>query len=103
VRRSVGFVTNHFPQKSILSSKTNSVSQYTTPVWLNWQPKREQKPVRHVDCPNFPDPAEHVYAILEALEGDYQIALEHMDIFRKEFGDSYARRLTVLLTPAGKC
>lgn len=52
---------------------------------------------------NSPYPAEHVYAILEALEGDYRMALEYMDVFRKEFGDSYARRLTALLTPAGEC
>jgi hypothetical protein len=72
-------------------------------VSLNWKPKRKQNPVRHVDRPNSPDPEEHVYAILDAFEGDYRTALEHMDVFREEFGDSYARRLSVLLTPAGEC
>ena len=30
------------------------------------------------DTPSFPDPADHAYAILEALAGDYQTALDFM-------------------------
>lgn len=49
------------------------------------------------------DPIEHAEAILEAVEGEYQIALDCLDLYRQEYGDAYARRLEALLTPAGEC
>jgi hypothetical protein len=57
----------------------------------------------YVDQPNFPAAEEHAAAILEALEGDYQTALEYMPVYRDEFGETYARRLAALLTPQGEC
>jgi hypothetical protein len=57
----------------------------------------------HVPTPTFPDPEEHAVAILEALKGDYQKALDYLPMYRDEFGETYARRLAVLLTPAGEC
>ena len=51
----------------------------------------------------FPDPEEHAAAILEALKGDYQKALEYMPVYRDEFGEIYARRLAMFLTPQGEC
>lgn len=51
----------------------------------------------------FPDPQEHAVAILEAVKGNYQIALDCMELYRQEYGDRYARRLAALLTPAGEC
>jgi len=56
----------------------------------------------HIDT-QFPDPQRHAIAILEALEGDYQIALEHMAVYREEYGERYARQLEALLTSAGEC
>jgi hypothetical protein len=57
----------------------------------------------YLDQPNFPAAEEHAAAILEALEGDYQTALEYMAVYRDEFGENYARRLATLLTPQGEC
>lgn len=57
----------------------------------------------HVQTPTFPDPEEHAAAILEALKGDYQKALEYLPVYRDEFGENYARRLATLLTPQGQC
>lgn len=51
----------------------------------------------------FPSPKEHAAAILEAVEGEYQIALDCIDLYRQEYGETYARRLEALLTPAGEC
>jgi hypothetical protein len=51
----------------------------------------------------FPDPAEHAIAILEALEGDYQTALEFMGAYVQEYGEAYAHQLARLLRPAGEC
>jgi hypothetical protein len=56
-----------------------------------------------VHASTFPDPAEHAEAILEALKGDYQKALEYMPVYRDEFGETYARRLAAFLTPQGEC
>ncbi|MBZ5615899.1 MAG: hypothetical protein LAO23_17980 [Acidobacteriia bacterium] len=53
--------------------------------------------------PTFPDPEEHAAAILEALGGNYQKALEWLPVYRDEFGETYARRLATLLTPQGEC
>ncbi len=57
----------------------------------------------HVHASTFPDPEEHAVAILEALQGDYQKALEYLPVYRDEFGETYARRLAALLRPAGEC
>ncbi len=57
----------------------------------------------HVHASIFPDPEEHAAAILEALKGDYQKALEYMPVYRDEFGEIYARRLAMFLTPQGEC
>lgn len=53
--------------------------------------------------PTFPDPEEHAAAILEALGGDYQRALDYLPVYRNEFGETYARRLAALLAPQGEC
>jgi hypothetical protein len=52
---------------------------------------------------DFPDAEEHAQAILEAVEGDYKQALEHIQVLR-EFGvsDDYCRRIEALLTPKGE-
>jgi len=50
----------------------------------------------------FPDPQEHAYVILLAVEGDYQIALDCMELYRQEYGERYARRLAAFLRPAGR-
>ena len=57
----------------------------------------------HVPTATFPDPEEHAAAILEALQGDYQKALDYLPVYRNEFGEEYARRLAALLTQAGEC
>jgi len=49
----------------------------------------------------FPDPQDHAEAILEAVKGNYQLALNCMELYRQEFGETYARRLAALLTPQG--
>jgi hypothetical protein len=51
----------------------------------------------------FPDPELHAAAILEAVGGNYQVALDFIEMYRENYGDRYARRLAALLTPAGKC
>ncbi len=51
----------------------------------------------------FPDPERHAAAILEAVEGNYQIALEFMGMYVTEYGEHYAARLAAFLTPAGEC
>ena len=56
-----------------------------------------------VKTANFLAAEEHTAATLEALEGDYQTALEYMPVYRDEFGEIYARRLAALLTPQGEC
>jgi hypothetical protein len=53
--------------------------------------------------PSFHDPEEHAAAILEALHGDYQKALEWLPVYRDEFGEDYTRRLAAFLTPRGEC
>ena len=55
------------------------------------------------DTPSFPDPADHAYAILEALAGDYQTALDFMAMYEHEYGEDYAHRLATFLRPAGEC
>ena len=55
-----------------------------------------------VPTPTFPDPEEHAAVILEALKGNYQKALEYLPVYRDEFGEIYARRLAMMLTPAGR-
>jgi hypothetical protein len=57
----------------------------------------------HVPTPTFPDPEEHAAAILEALHGDYQRALDYLPVYRDEFGETYARRLAAFLAPQGEC
>jgi hypothetical protein len=41
-----------------------------------------------VPTPTFPDPKEHAAAILEALQGDYQRALDYLPVYRDEFGEN---------------
>jgi len=48
----------------------------------------------------FPDAEEHARAILEAVKGDYQTALERIPVLRLfGFAEEYCRRLEILLTP----
>jgi hypothetical protein len=52
---------------------------------------------------DFPDAVEHAQAILEAVEGDYKQALEHVQVLRAfGFSDEYCRRIETLLTPKGE-
>jgi hypothetical protein len=50
----------------------------------------------------FPDAAEHATVILLALEGDYQTALEWMDVYIAEYGEAYAQRLAACLRSQGE-
>ncbi len=50
----------------------------------------------------FPDAREHAMLILEAVHGDYRLALEHLPAFHDEFGLNYCRRLEWLLSPKGE-
>jgi hypothetical protein len=48
----------------------------------------------------FPDAEEHARVILEALEGDYQTALENVYVLRAfGFSEEYCCRIEALLTP----
>ena len=52
----------------------------------------------------FPDAEEHARVILEALEGDYQTALENVYVLRAfGFSEEYCRRIEALLTQQGDC
>jgi len=55
------------------------------------------------DKRKFPDDVrQHAEAILEGLQGDYRMALEHMPVYREMYGESYCRELEALLTPKGE-
>lgn len=46
---------------------------------------------------------EHAAVILEAVDGDYQSALDYLEALRPQLGENYTRLLAALLTPAGRC
>jgi hypothetical protein len=48
------------------------------------------------------NPAEHAAAILEALDGDYQLAQELSYLIRLTYGNEYTDRLIAFLTPKGQ-
>jgi len=52
----------------------------------------------------FPDAEEHARVILEAVEGDYKQALEHIHVLQHfGFSEEYCRRIEELLTQQGDC
>jgi len=50
----------------------------------------------------FPDAEEHARVIIEAVEGDYQTALENVYVLRAfGFSEEYCRMIETFLTPKG--
>lgn len=48
------------------------------------------------------DPLDHAIVILEALDGDYQLALANLDACQQMYSEDYCRRLGWLLEPKGE-
>jgi len=52
---------------------------------------------------DFLDPLAHAIVILETVEGDYRMALEHVPVWAAVYGVEYAMQLENFLTPKGEC
>lgn len=47
------------------------------------------------------DPVEHAACILTALNGNYQLALDNIEVYATFYGLDYAMRLAFCLKPGG--
>jgi hypothetical protein len=51
---------------------------------------------------DFPDAREHALVILEALDGNWQTAIDNMPVYIEQYGLDYALRLEACFRPKGE-